>query len=132
MEKVLGMAFFPFSNVDIQFANKELTWRSYTTVEVLPITKPVELIDKKEFAKATLDEESKTFVVHIAALKALLKSAKITIHLAQAAQIAALKQDKAFTKVLPKYADYADVFSFDLTIELPENTCINKYAIKLK
>ncbi len=30
-----------------------------------------------------------------------------------------------------EYSDYADVFSFDLTIELPENTGINKHAIEL-
>ena len=56
----------------------------------------------------------------------------MTIHPAQAAQIAALKQDKAPTKVLPEYADYADVFSFDLAMELPENIGINEHAIKLE
>ena len=56
----------------------------------------------------------------------------MTIYLAQAAQIAILKQDKAPTQVLPKYADYVDVFSFDLEIKLPKNTGINKHAIILK
>ena len=54
------------------------------------------------------------------------------MHLAWAAQIAALRQDEALTEDPPKYADYADVFSFDLAIELPENTGINKHAIKLE
>ena len=71
-------------------------------------------------------------MVHFSALEALLGSAKRTIHSARAAQIAALKQDKAPTKVLPKYADYADVFSFDMAMELPENTGINKHAIELQ
>lgn len=31
-----------------------------------------------------------------------------------------------------EYVDYANVFSFDLTIELPENTSINEYAIELE
>ena len=79
-----------------------------------------------------MDDESKSFVVYIAALKALSKSTRMTIYPSQAAQIAALKQDKTLTKVLPKYADYADVFSFDLAIELPENISINKRAIKLQ
>ena len=35
------------------------------------------------------------------------------------------------TDILAKYFDYANVFSLDLTIELPENTKINEYAIKL-
>ena len=71
-------------------------------------------------------------MIHIAALKALLRSAKITIHPAQAAQIAGLKQDEASTGVLPKYVDYANVFLFDLAMELPENTSINKHAIEFE
>ena len=54
------------------------------------------------------------------------------IHPSQEAEIAALKQDKAPTKILFKYTDYADVFSFDLAMELPENTGINKHTIKLE
>ena len=91
MKVVLKMPFLTFDNTNIQFAEKELTWRSYIAAEALSTTKRVELIHKKEFAKATLDEESETFVVHVAALKAPLRSAKMTIHPARAAQIAALK-----------------------------------------
>ena len=65
-------------------------------------------------------------------MKALLRLAKITIHPVQATQIAVLKQDGAPTKVLPKYADYADIFLFNLAIELSENTGINKHTIKLE
>ena len=130
MEMVLRMPFLTLSNADIQFAAKELTWRSYTAAKALPTTKRVELINKKEFAKAALDEESETFVVHVAALEALL--ARMAIHPLQEAQILALIQDKAPTKVSSEYADYADVFSFDLAMELPENTGINKHAIELQ
>ena len=45
--------------------------------------------------------------------------------------LAALQQDKAFIKIPSQYINYANVFSSDLVIELPENTGINKYAIKL-
>ena len=76
---VLGIFFLILSNKNIQFSEKELTWRSYTTAEALPTTKQVELIDKKDFAKAAADEESKTFVVHIAVLKAPL--ARMAIYL---------------------------------------------------
>lgn len=38
--------------------------------------KQVKFIDKKELAKTALDEKSKTFVMHIAVLKAL----EMTIH----------------------------------------------------
>ena len=69
---------------------------------------------------------------HVAALEASPGLAGMTIDPLQAAQIAALKQDKALTKVLSKYADYIDIFSFNLAIELPKNTGINKHAIKLQ
>ena len=61
---------------------KKLTWRSYTTAEALPTNKRVELINKKEFAIAALDEKSETFVVHIASL-----NLTPGIHLDKAAQI---------------------------------------------
>ncbi len=53
------------------------------------------------------------------------------IYLSWAAQIAALKWDKAPTEIPPEYADYAYVFSPYLAMELPENTGINKNVIKL-
>ena len=56
----------------------------------------------------------------------------MTIHPAQAAQMTTLRQDEALTKVPPEYGDYADVFSFDLVMGLPENTGINEHAIELK
>ena len=86
-----------FSNADIQFAERELTWRFYTTAKVLSTTKWVEFINKKKFAKAALDVELETFVMYIVVLEAL----GMTIHPSQIAQIigdnsmkiAALKQD---------------------------------------
>ena len=118
------------SNANIQFAEKEVTWRLYTIEETLPTTQKVKLIDKKKFVKAAMDEESESFVVHVAALEALL--VRIIIYCSQTTQIAALKQDEAPIKVPLKYAYYADVFSFHLAMKLPENTGINKHAIKLQ
>ena len=130
MMVVLGMLFFTFSNANIQFAKKELNWRSYIAAKALTTTKWVKLIDKKEFAKAVLDQESENFVMHVAALKVPL--ARMTIHFSREAQILALIQDKTSTKVPPKYVHYADVFSFDLAIELPKNININEHAITLQ
>lgn len=49
---VLMMHFFNLSNVDVEFAEIEkLTWGSYTTVENLPTTSRVELIDEKNLLK---------------------------------------------------------------------------------
>ena len=44
----------------------------------------------------------------------------------------ALIQDKAPTKVPSEYVEYANVFSFNLAMELPKNTGINKHAIGLR
>ncbi len=127
MKMVLGMLFLAFSNADIQFGAEELTWRTYTVAEALPTTSRVELIDKREFAKAALNRNSETFVMHVSALDV----AELLIHPSRTAQIAALQWDKAPTKIPAKYSDYADIFSSDLAMELPENTGINEHAIEL-
>lgn len=88
MEVVLGMLFLTLSNANIQFTEKELTWRYYIAAKALPTTKWVELIDKKKFAKTVLDKESETFVMHVTALETPL--AGMTIHPSQETQIAVL------------------------------------------
>lgn len=63
------MSFPSLSNVDIEFAElRKLTWRLYTTTEALLTTNQVKLIDKREFPKAAIDKNFKTFVIHISAL----------------------------------------------------------------
>ena len=84
IEVVLGMPFLTFSNADIKFAQKKLTWRSYTAAEALSTTKRVKIIDRKEFAKAVLDEHVEAFVVHVTFLSTM------AIHSAREAQIASL------------------------------------------
>ena len=69
---VLKMLFLILSNTDIQFAEKELTWRFYITAKALQTTKWVELINQKKFGKVALNKKFETFVVLIAALEALL------------------------------------------------------------
>ena len=77
MEVVLEMPFLTLNNADIQFAKKELTWRTYTTEDALPTTRRVKLINKKKFAKAALDENIETFVVYVSSLNL---GSKMTIH----------------------------------------------------
>lgn len=84
MEVVLSMLFLIISNIDIFFSKLKLIWNSYTIAEALFFTKWVEF----KFAKAALNTESETFVMHIAVLEAPL--AKMSIHFSQKAQIAAL------------------------------------------
>ena len=124
-EVVLGMPFLTLSNADVQFVEKELTWRSYTTAEALPTTKRVELIDKKEFAKAALDENSETFVVHVASLNLVPG-----IHPDREAQIASLLTEEV--KIPDKYSDFTDVFSEEKALVLPERTEFNEHAIDLE
>lgn len=85
MEVILGMPFFSFSHVDIDFktATEELTWRTYTTTEAIPTARQVELIDKYEFVKVALDENLETFVVYIVAVEV----SGMTIHPSRAKQV---------------------------------------------
>lgn len=100
----------------------------YIAAKALLLIQQVELIDEKEFAKAALDENFKTFMMNVAALKAL----KMAIHPSRTAQVVSLKANKASTEILFEYSDYADVFLTKLAIELPKHNNINDYTIKLK
>ncbi len=85
-------------------------------------------IRNKEFVAIALDLKHKAFVVYIAALNI---DSSDWVHPSRKAQIAHLKADEAPTEILSEYADFVDVFSPKLAIELPEYTEINNQAIKL-
>ncbi len=125
---VLRIPFLTMSNADVDFQAWDLQWRYYITGDVLPTTRRVELIGKKEFATAVLDPEHKAFVVHVVALSVDLAD---EVHPSKRAQIAHLKADETSTEVPRKYTDFTDVFSSKLAIELSEHTGINDHAIKL-
>ena len=85
MELVLRMLFLALTNINIKFIELgKLTWRFYIATEALPITKLVELINKREFAKAALNKNSETFVIHIATLEV---STTILIYLSITSQV---------------------------------------------
>lgn len=86
MEIVIGMLFLAFNNGNFQCFAEKLTWRFYIIVEILPIISWVKLINKKKFAKLALNENSKTFMVYMVALKV-----GVSIYLSETAQIAFLK-----------------------------------------
>ena len=70
IEVVLEMPFLSLNNANIEFTKLEkLIWKTYIVGEALPTTNWVKLIDKKEFARAALNENSEIFMVHIAALE---------------------------------------------------------------
>ena len=107
------MAFLTLSNIVIQFAEKELIWRIYTTKKALLTTRQVKIINQKEFAKAVLDENVKVFVVHISLLRS-----KMSIHPARKVQLALLLTEKVI--VPTEYLYLADVFLEKSTNILPE------------
>ncbi len=125
---VLRMLFLTMSNADVDFQARNLQWRSYTTGEVLPIIRQVELIEKKEFTAAALEPEYEAFVIHVAALSI---DSGDEVNPSKRAQIAHLKADEALIEVPSEYADFADVFSPKLAAELPEHIGINNHAIEL-
>ena len=127
VEIIFGISFLTFSKVEIDFAQRKLTWRTYTAAEAMPTTKRVQIIDSKEFAKAALDLEQEAFVVHVAAF-----SAKPAVHPDREAQITALIADDASVTVPAEYSDFADIFSKESAAVLPEDTEINTYAIDLE
>ena len=88
---------------------------------------------KKEFAAAALDPEHKTYLIYVGSVSSdtSLSSSLLDVYPFRKPQISGLIAEEAPTKVLAKYADFADVFSLDLASELPEHTQINDHAIDL-
>lgn len=89
----------------------------------------MKLIGKKEFAAVVLDPNNETFVIHIAFLVG--SDLGLEVHLSRIAQLASLKADEILIFVSSKYADFAEVFSKNLAVKLPEHININNYAINL-
>ena len=130
-EVVLGMPFLTLSGADVDFSGRELRWRTYTTEEVLPTTKRINLVGKKEFAVSALDPEYETYVIHVMSLSSAPLIASLNVHPFQRPQISSLIAEEAPTKVPAEYSDFADVFLPDLASELPEHTGINDHTIEL-
>ena len=136
MKMILRILFLSLSNADVKFAQlKRLILKTYITIEALSITSWVKLINQREFTKAALDKNSKTFVVHVAALEI---PTAMPVHFSKIFQVqgldkptlTALRSDKAPTKISAKYAYYTDVFSSDLAMKLPKNTGMNEHTIQ--
>lgn len=72
---------------------------------------------------ATLNKNTITFVVHMAALSKTLIYPSRKIH------IEALIAKEIPTKILAEYLDSSNVFSLDVTIKLPKYTGINNPSI---
>ncbi len=125
---VLEIPFLTINNADVDFQARDLQWRSYTTGDVFPITRQVELIEKKKFALAALDLEHEVFIVYIAALSI---DSDDEVHPLKKAQIAHLKTNEAFAKVSSEFADFENIFSPKLAVKLPEYMEINNHVMAL-
>lgn len=124
---VFEILFLTFSNANIQFAEGNLTWKTYTAVEALFTTKKIQIINQKEFVKVALDPNQKAFIVHIAAF-----TLKMTIYPSRQAQIASLKIIKIVVIVPAEYSDFTNVFSDKLAAILQEHIEINTHPINLE
>ena len=95
------------------------------TGKVLLTTQNIELIDKKEFAKAMLEKNIEIFVIYISFLSLILK---MTIHLTKKVQIALIFAKKVTVSVKP--SDFANLF-FEMTTNVfLEQIRANKHVIK--
>ena len=63
---------------------------------------------------------------------AIREREKMPVYSKRQAQVGALLFNEAPTEVSAEYSDYSDVFSAEYAAELPENTGMNKHAIKLE
>ena len=95
-------------------------------VKALPMTRRVEIINKREFAAPALNADNETFVMHVAALAKLIT---MLIYPSRQAQVAALIREK--TGIPAKYFDFSNVFSSHSAAELPEHIGIYDYPINL-
>lgn len=91
------MFFFKFSNVNVLFAQQELTWSLYIPIKVLPRTKEVQIIGQKKFANTALNSSKEAFIIYMAHL-----NSKILKHAAHKAQIALLvfKKNNYFSQIV--------------------------------
>ena len=84
----------------------------------------MEIIDKKKFTKAALDEHVEAFVVHVTSLSTM------ALHPAREAQIASLVIEEV--QIPSKYLDFLDVFLEEKASILPKATDLNQHAIELQ
>ena len=69
---VFWMLFLISSSEKVDFPNRELWWRTYTTNKVFLTIRRIELVRKKEFAAVKLNPEYKTFVVYVTSFNSSL------------------------------------------------------------
>ena len=124
---VLEMPFFILSNIEIDFINCHIYWRTYIIAVLFQTTRQVELIEGIKFVAATLNLNNEAFVVYVTSIS----FTDLNVYLFQRAQIASLKVDEIPTFVESKYANFVNIFCKNLVTKLSEHIDINDYAIHL-
>lgn len=76
MDMILDMFFLNFNNVNVLFAERELTWQLYLSAKTLLMTKQIQIISQTKSAIIVLNPGKEGFVIHVAYLRA-----KMSIHL---------------------------------------------------
>lgn len=107
VKMILKIFLLTFSYVNMSFLEQKLIWKFYIVAKALLTIKQVKCINKKEFAKVTLNENNETFIVHMT-FSSLRKKPTMTIHPAKKTQIVLLLAQ--YVKILAKYLDFPDVF----------------------
>ena len=135
-EAVFEIFFINLSNINIDFLDQRLRWRTYATKKTFPTTRYIKLVGKKKLIIIVLDSEHETFIVHVAffssfavSLSSILYDADV--HFSRRPQIAGLIVEEVLTKVLAKFLNFVDIFLLDLVSKLSKDADINDYAIKL-
>lgn len=121
------MPFFILSNVEVNFLELNIFKMTYILTEIIPITKQFKLVRKNKLTVAILDLKEKSYVIYMASFA----SSYPQIHSYSKVQVKALLSTNIPSIVSNKYMYFANVFLIDFIAQIPENTRINDYEIKL-
>ena len=88
-EVVLGMSFFTFSSINIDFWRQKLWWRTYIIYKVFLTINHIKLVEKKEFAALALNSEYEIFIVYVVLLNSI-PLIDTEVHLSYRPQLAVL------------------------------------------
>lgn len=121
IEVVLEILFLFFRNANVKFNTKNLTWRKYIIVEVIPI------VNKYKFMEISLNRALETFLIHVVSLVAHVLI--MTMQPTTKPLLATLDQNKVLIEVLIEYSNFIDAFSLNQAMKLLGCTKINENSI---
>ena len=90
------MSFLTLSDTHIDFLDRKLQWRTYTTKKAFLTTKRIELVGKKKFVAAMLDLKSETFVIYVISLSSAMSPSSSPLDIQKFAAIALDSENNTF------------------------------------